>query len=316
MECESGFVWPGNNHCYLYWADSGTALAFNPNALSACDGLGGHVVTFASGPELDAVQQSLELPKTDPPFWVGLGTTDSMSYVSVAAYEPGWDSTCPGCYASLDPTGTIPRYVDADGGLSSQSCVAAVPDGLPSVWRQRPCKGVKTRVLCEREPIGAQYASCEAGTCLDLVATLGEKRYVLVTEPTTAALAAQACASLGGRLVVLQSRDEREQLWLQLSRSAPLVSRVWIGLSLADGGAPGDAGISRWVWDDGTAADAPDAYPPPWGDRQPVANGTTSRAYLRALTGEVDDTLARNDEPLPTIQTMPYVCELAAAVAP
>jgi hypothetical protein len=318
MECAAGFVWSRNNHCYWYWADAGTTTVLDPNALSACDSLAGHVVTFASEAEFEAIEQNLQLPKTDPPFWIGLGSMDGRSYVSdsIAPYEPGWDPTCPGCYAALNSDGMIPRYLDTDGGLSSQACVAAFPDGLDSLWHQRPCSGVKTRVLCEREPVGAQYSPCEAGMCLDLVATWANKRYVLSTVATTADVAEQSCAALRGRLVVLQSRDEREQLWLQLSRAAPTVSRVWIGLSLQDGGLLGDSGSSQWVWDDGTAVEAPDAYPPPWGDRQPAAIGSTPRAYLRAFMGEIDDTLARNDEPVQTIQTMPYVCELPASPVP
>jgi hypothetical protein len=142
------------------------------------------------------------------------------------------------------------------------------------------------------------------------------KRYVLVTQPSAADAAARSCASFGGRLVVLQSRDEREQLWRQIALASPLVFRVWIGLSQRDGGAPGGTGDSSWVWDDGTEADLPDAYAPPWGDRLPVEGGTTARAYLRAYMGEIDDTLARNDEPLAIVRTMPFVCELPVPRAP
>jgi hypothetical protein len=174
---------------------------------------------------------------------------------------------------------------------------------------------LKTRVICEREPVGAQFTPCEAGICVDLVATYGAKRYVIVTRAATADVAAQSCTSFGGRLVVLQSRDEREQLWLQLSRSSPELSRIWIGLSQKDGGSADDAGDS-WVWEDGTEADSPDGYPSPWGDHLPVTVGTTSRAYMRAYMGEIDDTLARNDEEAQIVQTLPFVCELPVAPPP
>ena len=315
--CPSGFVWMRNNHCYLV---AGTSTDLTPDAVSACDTLSGHVVTFASEAEFEAVEQGLALSTADPIYWVGLTTSAGRSYVSVVTnYEPGWDPTCPGCYAhAVNPKVALPRYIDpVDGGLSSQSCVGASPDQHDPNWRQRPCSSssLKTRVICEREPIGAQFTPCEAGICVDLVATYGAKRYVIVTQAATADVAEQSCASLGGRLVVLQSRDEREQLWLQISRSPPQLYRIWIGLSQKDGGSVDDAGDS-WVWDDGTEADSPDGYPSPWGDHLPATLGTTSRAYMRAYMGEIDDTLARNDEEAQIVQTLPFVCELPIAPAP
>ncbi len=334
MQCP-GFVWAGNNHCY--WAAPGSATSLNTAAENACNAGSpsgsDHVVTFASEEEFQAVEQNLHLQKTDPllksdpPYWVGLTTTAQRSYVSIVDYEPGWDGTCPGCYAhTLDGKGALARYADplADGGLISASCVAASPDALDPTWHERPCTiptglpdtAFKTRVVCEREPVGAQFAPCDAGTCINLVATFGTKRYVLVEQPATADQAALSCASLGGHLVVLGSRDEREQLWAQLSSTSAPPLRVWIGLTQKDGGVEGDGAAPGWVWDDGTEADAPDAHPPPWGDRLPVAVGTTSRAYLRAYIGEIDDTLARNDEPAADVQAMPFVCELPVVRAP
>ena len=314
MQCPTGgFVWAGNNHCY--WPP-GTATSLDPLAVNECNpALGsGHVVTFASEAEFEAVEQGLHLVHGDPPFWVGMMSSDERSYLSLVGYEPGWAPTCSGCYVhAVDPKVDLPRYADADGGISSQLCVGASTDGLDPNWRQRPCTNVKTRVVCEREPIGLQFEPCEAGICGDLVATRGAKRYVLVTQPVTADAAAQSCALIAGRLVVLESRDEREQLWLQLSRAAPQVFRVWIGLSQSDAGPEDDSGAPSWVWDDGTRADAPGAYASEWGDRMPAIPGTTSRAYLRAYTGEIDDTLARNDE---SIATMPFVCELPVVHGP
>jgi hypothetical protein len=315
MSCPSGFVWSGNNHCYL---TSGTTTDFMPGALSACDALSSHVVTFASEAEFQAVERGLDLAKGDPASWVGLENAAGRSYVSVVSgYEPGWDPTCPGCYAhTVNASVALPKYVDADGGESSQSCVGASSDALDPTWRQRPCSGVKTRIICEREPIGVQFEPCEAGLCGDLVATHGAKRYVVVTPAATSDAAEKYCASLGGQLVVLESHDEREQLWLQLSRTSPLVFRIWIGLSQSDAGPPGDAGDLPWVWDDGTAAASPGGYPSPWGDRMPIPNGVTSRAYLRAYAGEIDDTLARNDESSQIVQSMPFVCEITVPKGP
>jgi hypothetical protein len=115
------------------------------------------------------------------------------------------------------------------------------------------------------------------------------------------------CRSMGGTLVVLQSRDEREQLWRELSRLPPgnggTPAFIWIGLSLADGGSP-DAG--PWVWDDDAAADA---YPSPWGDGQP--SGVFGRAYLtqNIQLPPIDDSLGRNALKDPATKFQ-YVCQL------
>jgi len=170
-----------------------------------------------------------------------------------------------------------------------------------------PCNGTPlTHVICEREPPGVQSTACEAGVCIDLVATHGTKRYAYQAAPATAADAESTCELLGGSLVVLQSRDEREQLWHELSELQSSPARFWIGLLSVDGGA--SDGGAAWFWDDRTPADAPDAYPPPWGFQQPVSKGATTRAYLTRLPLSQEDTLGHNDDR--TVTTLPYVCEL------
>jgi hypothetical protein len=115
------------------------------------------------------------------------------------------------------------------------------------------------------------------------------------------------CHGLGGGLVVLQSRDEREQLWLELSRLRVPPPRIWIGLSPA-ATSPGDPDASVWLWDDGTKADAPDAYPPPWAIDQPSrpAPAFLSHASTQA---PLDDTLAHTD---PAVRALPFVCQILA----
>jgi hypothetical protein len=114
---------------------------------------------------------------------------------------------------------------------------------------------------------------------------------------------------LGGRLLVLESREEREQLWRELSRLTLSQPRLWIGLSpvgVSTVDAGGDGGAAFWVWDDGTRTDAPDAHPLPWGIGEPAM---TSRALLTYETQRpIDNTLAETDD---TAVALPYVCQIA-----
>jgi hypothetical protein len=157
--------------------------------------------------------------------------------------------------------------------------------------------------------------------CFDLVWTYGKKTYVYGFNPLPADAAEQTCRALGGRLIVLRSRDEREQLWKELVNQSfvPTPVSVWIGLSkgpvsgVADAGIDGDASdaasgggtASGWIWDDDASADA---YPSPWGWGRPHT-GESTRAYLYSeQPAASDNTLARNDGPMPA--ALPYVCEL------
>ena len=141
-------------------------------------------------------------------------------------------------------------------------------------------------------------------SCFELAWTAGSKRYVYLhnaaPSDTLDGSAEETCASLGGSLVVLQSRDEREQLWRAVG-GTQAQSAFWIGLSIPEGG-------SSWVWDD-DASD--DAYPSPWGIRMPREPGGT-RAFLFQNGGTppaVDDTLARNGTgAAPSFY--PFVCQL------
>jgi hypothetical protein len=108
---------------------------------------------------------------------------------------------------------------------------------------------------------------------------------------------------LGGKLAVLESREEREELWHELSLLMIPPARVWIGLAQR---TEGDAGVSTWVWDDGTPAEGPDAYAPPWGDGQPTDAGLSPRAYLNYDPLVLDNTLARNV----ARGQSPFVCQL------
>lgn len=293
---DGGFLWSRNNHCY-YEVQQG-ALSLNEAINTRCTGGGAHVVTFASEDELGAVVGAVDAGS----FWVGLTFDPTANgYSSVHSLEPGWDPLCPGCYAHVpDPTQPMP----GDAGY----CVEGFSD-LDASWKQFPCTVALPRqrldVICEREPVGSFQRACMEGgaSCIDLASTAGRKRYVYYRNAAPPedvdGSAEQTCASLGGTLVVLQSRDEREQLWKAVG-ATQAQSWLWIGLSLPDGG-------TDWVWDDDASADA---YPSPWAVRQPRDPGG-SRAFLFQNGGTppiVDDTLAHNGTGAPA--DFPFVCQL------
>src|SRR5205807_375055 len=114
---------------------------------------------------------------------------------------------------------------------------------------------------------------------------------------------------IGGRLVVLQSPEEREQLWHELSSLTAAPTAVWIGLSQVGNPAPFQPPSQPWNWED----DASDnRYRSEWGDQEPSSSplpAPSPRAYLWHQ-GVADDTLAHSEQP-PT-HTLPYVCEITA----
>jgi len=153
--------------------------------------------------------------------------------------------------------------------------------------------------------MGRLSSACDAGFCFDLVWTWGAKHYVFVSTPASADAAAAQCKAMRGTLVVLESRDEREQLWSELGRLPGVVApgAIWIGLSLRKGGDASNA--ADWVWDDDAS---PDAYASPWGEKQPRL-GTAPRAYLVNNPGPptlLDETLARDVLDV----AAPFVCQL------
>jgi len=290
--CEGGLAWSRNHHCYYEAPPAAGSLG---TARVQCSGT--HVVTFASEEELDAVVATLDAGT----FWVGLEQAFNR-YDTLGQLEPGWSPACSGCFAHTgDPTAPLPG---PDAG-----CVVGSSD-LSQDWQQENCTGNvgvdRPHVLCEHEPVGRLSAFCDGGICFDLVWTYGIKRYLYVSATASADDADSRCRAIGGKLVVLQSRDEREQLWNELGRlpagiKAP--SAIWIGLALRDGGSPGLA--SGWIWDDDASADA---YPSPWGEREP-RQSNSRRAYLLNFTGPptiLDQTLARDLLDV----NLSYVCEL------
>jgi hypothetical protein len=310
MQCpgDAGFLWTKNNHCYEL---AGTATSLYTGAdRRVCGALPGtaHVVTFASEEEFRAVAPGVNTGW----FWVGLQEpANNNDYVSLAALEPGWVGPCPGCYVhSADLTMGLPKSTVT--GTGADYCVQAASDLGQRSWQMVPCTGLSAGlpVVCEREPVGTQARPCDAGTCFDLVWTLGTKTYVYVAAPSPADEAEAACRGLGGRLVVLRSRDEREQLWKELGKQMLVPASVWIGLSVAGGSDAGasDASPASWKWDDDASVAA---YESPWGYAQPRTQANRSpRAYLATeQPAASDNTTARNDG-LPTPAALPFVCEV------
>ena len=289
-----GFVWPENNHCYSY--DGTLAPGLDDQAANHCLArpTGTHVVTFASEAEYQAVLGALQ----PGAFWVGLDPVAGLpnEYTPFAIYEPGWTPTCPGCFAHTDnPTSPLP------GAAAGTGCVEALPDA--AAWQQYPCSAApKIGVVCEREPTGLLTQRCDAGVCIDLPSTHPQKRYVYVATKLGGDGAEAACETLGGTLVVLESRDEREQLWYALERMGGTPGEFWIGMAQQQNGV--------WAWADDAGADA---YPSPWGNKQPDGNG--SRAYLLQQTAvdptPLDTTLAHND--LDGVSAkLTFVCQVPA----
>jgi hypothetical protein len=299
IECDAGFHWPLNDHCYV---DVPQGAASISEAIGTrCTGSTTHVVTFASAQELAAVVGALDAST----FWVGMYQAVSK-YDSVTTLEPGWDPLCGGCFVQEpDPTQPLPS-TDAGG----QACVEGFSD-LDASWEEVPCTGiphVRLHAICEREPQGRLSQPCTVGDasaeCFSLRATVGTKTYVYIKTAAPPDYAEQQCESLGGTLVVLQSRDEREQLWKEVGgkiAGAATPFSIWIGLSTRD-----DAGLD-WVWADDASADA---YASPWADRQPRDDGGPAQAFMYNNGGTppvVDDTLAR----VPAAAAdYAYVCQL------
>jgi hypothetical protein len=308
----AGLRWPLNDHCYEL---QGSAKDLKTTAVAACDDQNGsHVATFASVGELTAAvvyaHANIALATND--FWVGL--VDSFSrYSSVVPNEPGWSPECSGCYAKTDvPTAPLhlPKDVEAGAGCVMATFLAGDPPTLLP-WNQYPCDSpVDVHVLCEREPVGSYSQPCgNGGYCMDLVFTAAtNKHYVFFSSGLPAAQAEAQCALLTERdagrvasLVVLESRDEREQLWHELSQLNPTSGSIWIGL------ATNDAGL--WTWDDGTPSDG--GYPSPWAVNQPASPLGQAFMEYDPYDFSVDNTLAKSASPDGgTESNLPYVCQV------
>ena len=295
MVCDGGLYDDASGHCYTF---SSPALRFD-DAKFKCQGQGGHLVTFASENEYASVASWY--PPNGGVFWVGLSYVDTVAeYKAESDNEPGWlaPDRCPGCYAHLD------AGADAFPGVVSgfRPCLVAEPKSQVTPWFQAPCGAglppAPVGVICEREPLGSYAHPCAGGTCIFLKKTFAAKRYLYVGAPETASSAQNSCRKIGGRLVVLETREEREQLAAELVRLvSPDAAAVWIGLTKADANAP-------WIWENDASIDV---YPSPWGDREPRFPRLARWATMGLLPGKYDTDLAHAVDG--GTDALAYVCE-------
>lgn len=268
-------------HCYFF-VDPTSRY---DQAVTACRRSGAHLVTFASARELGFANA---LAGDAGPYWVGLAITNTLGAYGppTEVREPGWPSggdTCPGCYAAgADDAGAFAVHPDEDASAAHQCLVAD-----HGTWFQVPCVGTQARrTMCEREPVGQRIDGCGGLLCTTLQVTVGSKRYVVHQYPQTADEASQLCKDRddGGLLVMLDTREEREQLAREIAHrfatDPPL--EVWIGLSNKRG---------AWTWDDDQPIDG--GRPLPWGSGEPAAS--TGRAFLRMDDTQFDTQLAHTD---------------------
>jgi hypothetical protein len=307
IDCDGGLLDPNTNHCY-FSVQSATSLGEGESSADAlCQKQNAHAVTFVDDNERDLVVSHFNKKLDASAFWVNLTLlSDQGGYVpnprkSEIVYEPGWSSTCPGCYAppNVTPDAGIPMLVPDAGG----NCVIDV--GARLGWSAFPCTQIPTPVpvICEREPPGELWSPCNGGYCASVPQTAGKKRYLYSPNPATSDVASAACIGLAGSLVIFESVEERETLLRELLREFDVQqvesppTDAWIGLSF-----PGDAGPS-FAWDNGTPI-----MESPWGDNQPVDAAPPLRAYVLLASGTYDVQLAHDD-----IQVArPYICQLPA----
>jgi hypothetical protein len=137
--------------------------------------------------------------------------------------------------------------------------------------------------------VGTRARPCGNGLwCFTTAAT--SKRYTLVAN-VAGASAPDACGALGGRLLVLGSREEREQIAAEIEHAVGDVE-AWIGLSTTGGG--------QWAWDDGATGLAPASL---WAVTQPSLVSGAGRAFLHLEAGVVDSELARTASATPNDPT-------------
>ena len=223
-------------HCYFFADPTKT---YN-DAIIACRGAAGHVVTLASVREAAFVSA---LAQDASAHWVGLIFDNALNgYASPSGSgEPGWPNegqSCRGCYVlGADDAGGFPLGTGADASANN-ACLVSEDGGSTRV----ECSGEQLRTtLCEREPIGQRIYPCGGLLCTTVLPTETTKRYVVWPSAMGADQARSLCEGSydGGSLVILDTPEEREQLARELRQRLPLPAEVWIGLSQVDGG---------WVW--------------------------------------------------------------------
>jgi hypothetical protein len=303
IDCpEGGLVDPKTGHCYFVAPSERQQSTAN----DACRARGAHLVTFTSDEELATVSAWSGWPDAGG-VWIGLSLDGAQrAYTQVVAMEPGVSDPplgggrCEGCFARAQnwPKTPFPPLALADGGTLRGSCVASLSDAS-ATWFQSPCDTVVAtlQTVCERESFGQTIHQCGTLWCFEARSTLGNKRYLYFPTAMTADDAKASCVSLGGRLAVWRSRQERDEIARELETRTPanIPLSVWIGLSNAGG---------VWTWDDGEVLEA---HPVPWGAGEPVAVSDAARAVMRLSSGDYDTQLAHA---APAAGVYPFVCEI------
>ena len=307
--CPGGFVGPTSDHCY-FPLDGGKIAS--SAAIAACTAQGAHLVTYGGLNEQQLVDD--HFGEAGGPYWLGLQLVTPVDvkpmYDVGTVNEPGWRSTCSGCYGPVLTAGAV-EFVNLCKVLSP-GCVAHGPNG-PADFAVN-CEGscgdaggifadLLVHGLCEREPPGLSGQDCDdGGVCITLKSSASF--YELVLTPLARPEAAAVCAGKNGHLVVFQTPEERAQLSAELvARTQPGTPQLeyWVGLS-----NPSTTSTPAWVWEDRTPVAG---YPLEWGDGEPspstypwayglvdrsVDDTSFDRQLLRAVTGDV---------------TLPFVCE-------
>lgn len=297
IKCE-GQLDEVSGHCYFVAGNDSTFQSANMH----CQAARAHVVTFASTNEAAFVDALV--PSDAGSYWVGLTQKVELggAYGASQPEEPGFpfgaQGPCSGCFGIGAEGGVFPS---ADDAGTSRQCVASIGRS----WVQVPCNptGSATRTtICEREPVGVRAQDCIGGFCFTLASTAGKKRYLVAVAATDPDTAEQSCSGLdGGSLVVLESREEREQLAHEIRARYPdeVDQELWIGL-VQDGGA--------WTWDDSVAAVDDAGRPLPWGNAQPAgAPVAGARAYMHLSTTAYDTQLSYADDGGKTPRL--YICQ-------
>jgi hypothetical protein len=313
VDCPSGgFLDPKTGHCY-FLRDAKPSFK---DAKSLCEAEGAHIVTFSSDLEYEALHDWYVKATGvgDSYFWIGLeGDVSDRVYNSSNPDEPGFGvpaRACPGCFGRLPQNSDYFSAPDGSPPDRQLGCVAGVRVSKSLPWYQVLCANnrignnpnpISGATVCEREPAGARARSCDGGQCIDLASTLSSKKYLFKSERAVASAAAAFCRTLPqGSLVMLDTREEREQLGREIGRLTPRdgqpPSTFWIGLSTTNG--------SDWQWDDGSAASS---RPPVWGDKEPRSASGAARAYIQIFATSYDTTLAHVDAD--PNSTRPYVCQ-------
>jgi len=297
VECNGGMIDPVTKHCYFRVGRNDS----EQGASTACGQTQGHVITFVSDNEVGFIADAglANVGNMPSQFWVGLSFVSKYLGYQSDSYgngEPGWNypdlsAACPGCYARTGSDASTYFPPLGPGSDAGPECVYA--DSLTE-WHHSPCSNApKHDTLCEREPPGSRATVCNGGICITVAQT--NKRYLFVPSDTTADDAKTSCQLLNGSLVILETREEREQLAHEIAQyTGKEGATFWVGLAANAAG--------NLVWDDSSAAGRPSTLGIDAGAATPNA-----RVFISLGTSDpIDRGLGHLDD---ATSLHPYVCQ-------